>query len=854
MMKYKTNARRLIFFLTVLLFSTTLIFSQNAQIEGRISDKETGESVPFATISLYDNSFDSLISGTISNDNGTFLIDKLNTGEFNVIVSFIGYNPDTLSLVSLTPNNPQLNLGEILLSPAVIELEGVEIVGVQSTAVRHIDRQTYRTGDFETVIGGTASDLLSKLPSLSINPEGDISLRGTTDFVVYLNGKPTQMEPAVLLGQIPANNIVSVDIITVPTARYEAQGSGGIINITTRSTGVEGLSVVIDGLLGGAPWKNKTHKYSNDGLHYNRWGGSLNLMYNKNDLTLFGGFNYTQRNQLSFRTGDARLLQPDGSYYHMVAQGDNFSWNENYSANVGFDYRLNSKSTLSGFYYFGHMHEGRTAHYIYNNFFGDINKNPVEGVDPRESWSYNPNNENRTGLTHSMNIDYTKNLDNNSRLQLSFLYEHTDLKWKLENPDYEFDVINDSQNDLRSLYKQSDSSPLDGFRFTIDYDKEFDNGHTIGVGFQPQYLSHDGKFNFDTLNVSTDQWGINEEFLNQTNLSRGIYAGYIDYSGNYNNLSFMAGLRVEYTDQTLELDNPNYLNIFQQEPKSVFEVKQLDLFPTLHMRYSINKRNSLILAGSRRINRPPTKNMAPFLYRRHHEVYVVGDPSLKPEYLTNAELSYQTRVGNQQFTLTGFYRGTDNAIFRVNTVYDVENVLIRSFTNAGNVQALGAEVNAFFSLGSFAKFFIGGSLYDFNLQGDIFGYQEDSRSTNWNVKSNLNLFLTPSLTFTTDIDVRSATVTTQGEDAMFYVANAALNYTPPKLQGWDFGIKAIDILSSNIQELYTRAYNASGTQIFYQDTKFNRSGPIVELTASYSFNMNGRKGTKAESTFGKEQF
>lgn len=204
----------------------------------------------------------------------------------------------------------------------------MEIVGVQSTAVRHIDRQTYRTDDFEAVTGGTASDLLSKLPFLSINPEGDISLRGTTDFVVYINGKPTQMEPSVLLGQIPANNIVSVDVITVPTARYEAQGSGGIINITTRSTGVEGLSVVMDGLLGGAPWKNKTHNYSNDGLNYNRWGGSLNLMYNRNDLNLFGGLNYSQRNQLSFRTGDARLLQPDGSYYHMVAEGDNFSWNE----------------------------------------------------------------------------------------------------------------------------------------------------------------------------------------------------------------------------------------------------------------------------------------------------------------------------------------------------------------------------------------------------------------------------------------------------------------------------------------------------------------------------------------------
>lgn len=194
MKKNKINTLRIIISV-ILLFSSFSVIAQNNQIEGAIYDIETRESVPFATVSVFDSEFNSLIDGTVSDENGVFIIDNIATGEFNVIISFIGYTPDTLSLISLPHNNMQLNLGDILLSPTVIELEGVEIVGVQSTAVRHIDRQTYRTGDFETARGGTAADLLSRLPSLSINPEGDISLRGTTDFVVYLNGKPTQMEP-----------------------------------------------------------------------------------------------------------------------------------------------------------------------------------------------------------------------------------------------------------------------------------------------------------------------------------------------------------------------------------------------------------------------------------------------------------------------------------------------------------------------------------------------------------------------------------------------------------------------------------------------------------------------------------
>ena len=266
MNKILKTPQGLIVFILLMLFDAASIYSQNKQIEGRISDKETGESIPFATVSVFDKEFTSMMGGTVSDYYGAFKVENIDSDEINVIVSFIGYTPDTLTLISFSNENPNLNLGEIELAPALIELDGVEIVGVQSTTTRHIDRQTYRTGDFETARGGTASDLLSRLPSISVNPDGNIALRGTTDFIVYLNGKPTQLEPSVLLGQIPANSIESVDVITVPSARFEAQGSGGIINITTRKSGDKGLSVVVDGLLGGRPWKNRTHKHSNQKL------------------------------------------------------------------------------------------------------------------------------------------------------------------------------------------------------------------------------------------------------------------------------------------------------------------------------------------------------------------------------------------------------------------------------------------------------------------------------------------------------------------------------------------------------------------------------------------------------------
>jgi len=233
---------------------------------------------------------------------------------------------------------------------------------------------------------------------------------------------------------------------------------------------------------------------------------------------------------------------------------------------------------------------------------------------------------------------------------------------------------------------------------------------------------------------------------------------------------------------------------------------------------------------------------------------VVGDPDLKPEYISNVELTYGQDLGKQNIEVTGFYRGTDNAIFRVNTVYEEENVLIRSYTNSGNTTALGAELGANLVAGKRSKFFLGGSLYNYRIEADIFGYQEDNSSTNWSLKGNMNLILTETLKFTVDFDMKSATVTAQGKNELFYMANTALNYSPAKLAGWEFSLRVLDFLSSNNMGLNTRAYNSEGVQIFYQETEYIRQGPIAELSLAYAFNTNGKSRKKMKSTFGDEQF
>ena len=845
--------------LKLILISTYLLFvyagfAQRSEISGIIVDNETGDNIPFATVSVFDEGFEKLVRGSISDGNGEFLIENPGFGTYNILVSFIGYRSDTLEKVLVSRETSPVRLGEVRLFPAVVRLEDVEVRGIANTTSRKIDRQTYRAQDFETAQGGTAVDVLNKLPSISVDPDGTVSLRGTTQFMVYLNGKPTQMEASVLLGQISANSIESIDVITVPTARYDAQGKGGIINISTKTTGQEGLSVSANGMLGGAPWGDITDKYSGYDLNDNRYNVGLNTFYRKNKLTLFAGVNASKRNVNGSRTGDARLLQPNGSYFHMVAGGERPECIETYSANAGFDYTIGDMNSISGSYYYGNRTEGRSAFYVYNNFFADINKQPINGIPALDHWVYNPNTDNRYGIFHTGNIDYTHKFINNSQLLVSFLVEHSALSRELENQDFAFNNAADEVGQLQRHFRQSDDTPLDGYRLSVEYNVELNNEGELGIGFQPQLLSQSGGFSYDTLNISSGNWGTNAQFNNYIDLQRNIYAGYVDYTGGWGTFDFIAGMRVEYTDQVLELENPDYLDIFNRPNQSEYEVAQLNWFPTLHAQYGINEKNTFIFAASRRINRPPTKDMAPFLYRRHYEVYVVGDPALKPEYLSNAELSLNHKFGDQNITFTGFMRGTNNAIFRVNTVFEEENVLIRSYTNSGNVRAVGGEVNTNLTAGNWGNFFIGGSLYNFKVEGDVFGFREKNESTNWSLKGNMNFILTRELKFTVDFDFRSASVTTQGRNEMFYMSNAALNYSPEEMSRWNFGVKVLDILSSNVTALNTRAYDLTGNQIFYQEVEYDRFGPILELSASYSLNMNGKSNRKADSTFGKEQF
>ncbi len=841
--------------LILIITSITNTYAQEGSISGFVTDNETKERIPYVNISVTDINEPSSIRGTTSDSDGNFHIGDLPSGKYNIILSFIGYQSDTIKNIEINNQNQQVIIGETELDVVTFMLDEVEVKDLAERRIAKLDRITYDVNDFETARGGTASDLLNKLPSVSIDQNGVISVRGTTDYMVYIDGKPTQIDTEIMLSQIKATDIESIDIITVPSARYDAQGKGGIINIATRKTSTKGISISASGLFGAAPWDNYTHQISNRYINDNRYSGGLNFIYSKNKLSLYSGLNFSEKNVNGTRGGFASLWQGNESYFHMVPVGPRIEWTQDFTANAAMDYQLQNKTIVSASLLFGKSTKKRSALYNYHTFTGDIDKYPLTGIPVDESWIYNPNEKMRYGNFYIANIDYIQKIGNNSDIKISALLEHSELRNEMDNRLYHLDAISETAGDIQTHFKQSDNTPLNGYRLSVDYTKKLGNGHSLGLGIQPHYFRINGTFDFDTLDVINNIWDSYNYFENTVDFKRAIYAGYVDYNGKIGSkINLIAGLRVEYTDQVLEMENPDYFTIFERTKKASYEIHKLDLFPSIHLSYDITERNKTTFAFSRRISRPPLTNMTPFLYREHFEVYVAGDPALKPEYLTTFELAFNNKGEKYDFNLTGFYRGVNNAVFRVNTVYEEENVLIRSYTNSANTRAAGIEIALNIEAATFARFFLSSSLYNYKVEADIFGYRENNRSTNWNLKGNSNFILTESLKFTLDFDIKSATITAQGRDEMFYMANASLNYTPLKIEGWTFSIKMLDILGSNKTIINTRAYNSNSDQIFFQESEYNRNGPIAELSVSYTFNMKGKSGKKEGSSFGREQF
>jgi outer membrane receptor protein involved in Fe transport len=650
-------------------------------------------------------------------------------------------------------------------------------------------------------------------------------MRGSSSFIVLLDGKPTQTDPALILSQLPANIIDQVEIVTTPSSKYDPDGKAGIINITTKKGTTDGYYLLFNAQTG----LPAIEDYNNEQKPV-RFGGDVTLNYKKNKWNLSLNGSYKRDDIAGYRDGEAQTTL-DNVFTTSPSVGERSYESYMYSLKGIINYQFNSRNAIEGGFYAGKRSQFRTANIYYDQERRDLTTGEVLNT----LHYFNKNLRERKGDFVVANLDFTHSFKDKSTIVASGLYEKT----ILGGPTNNVDVNPDQESEVYNHAIMDEKNPLDAYRFKTDYAKSVGAKGKFEAGYQYRYLLHRGEFVYNQLDVPTGSWSVREDLSNSIRLTRHIHAGYGQYSDELGKLSFTAGLRLEYVDRKLK-----------DEGSSTYTFERLNLFPSTNLLYTVDKNLKIKAGYSRRINHTTSNMMNPFPARRHSEVLETGDPNLFPEYIDVTELGIIKDIDQHSIFLTGYFRNTQNVINRVNAVYN-DTILVRTFTNAGDAHALGAEIGGDFRITRWWKLFAGGNLFQYNIKGSAFNHAVDRKGVNYSFNANTTFTLPASITLQLNVNYTSSTVTAQGVDSRFLIPSATIRKTILKGQGnislqWqniDLGL-----LDTNEQRITTQGEN------FYTSTNYIQEVDIIRFNFSYQLNKLAKRLKFTESEFGEKEF
>lgn len=781
-------------------------------IKGKLISQKGRRPIEYATVALYSIPDSSLVTGSISKPNGSFEITQVKPGKYYIMITFIGFERKTIGDFSISKASPMKDLGVIKLAQAHQELKGVEIVAEQAVVEYQIDKKIVNVSNNLDAAGGSAVDALENVPSVNVDIDGNVSLRGSENFQVLINGKPSPLSASDALQQIPAAAIKNIEIITNPSAKYDPDGMTGIVNVILKDDVEQGINGMIEATAA------SFDSYTLNAL----------LNYRKNKFNYFGGVNARLRNMPG--GGETQLenfSNADTTLYRM-GELDRLRKRDNYTFKGGVDYYLNKKHSFSI--------EGS---YILHQNAKNYTTNTNEYTDPA---SYNlykisENTGGRDGnhVKGSLSWDY-KNKKKGENLNTLLYFSNGDENKEEDQMEY---LTNSSWNKsgtvLSGLNTTDDKNKMD-FRFKMDYTKKLKKDHKFEAGIQSRNYRENSNFIFNKYDTLTGDYIYRVDYSSKLDFSRDIYSAYGTYGGMYKDFGYQLGLRGEYTNRFIDsklADKSSTINRF-------------DIFPTIHLSQKITETNQVMASYSRRIDRPGGWELDPNPIFISSDFVRVGNMDLEPEYTDNFELSYQKTLGASFVSLEAYYRTTKNKITRLRTI-DNKNVTYMTFANLDRDHATGMELMLNYRIAKWMKLNVTGNYYYYKIEANEEAKTDERESNNFNFNGNLSFTITQFMKLQLTGFYRGPSVTAQGDMEAFTMMNSALRYDffNHKLTAT---FKVRDIFNTMRHEM------TSYTQTFNTYNKFYRDNPTFSITVSYRINnyKQKRKSSMGEMEGGGE--
>lgn len=778
-------------------------------VSGSVIEARTKAHLPYVSIALYKAKDSSLVTGAITGEDGNFTIEEVPFGKYYLQASFIGFKSLTVPDIKITPQSPAITLPAIILKEDVSGLDEVVIEGERKTVVYQLDKKVVSADKDLAAQGGTASDLLESVPSVQTTADGEISIKGSTQFTVFINGKPSALDASDALNAMPASSIESIEIITNPSAKYDPEGLGGIVNIITKKGRDKGINGLVSASAGS----------------FNQYGSNIIIEYTGDKMKISGGFTADSRIMPRERISNRAYFRGDTTTFSNL-RSDMEMYHTGYSANGGIHYSLTDKSTISV-----------EANVGYRSFGRDF--------DTREDFytSYSPD--------HLYSRQVTDFLIENNYYKLLGNYSQTFSSDK-HTLTFSFDIFNreTDETDRLELYpgtlQWNDNVPFfektekitDGVRSnkiaSIDYVHPISEQQTFETGLYSKQIVSDNSYANSLYMPEQDAMVTDSSDIGAYSIERNIHAGYLLYSHVMDKLSFKAGLRAEYSTRLVEhsqVDKPYEWDLFS-------------LYPSLHVSYTANEKQTFQLSYSKKVRRPQSHFLNPVPTAFESTSIRVGNPLLKPENNHSFELNFQQKINRSSFVAELYYRHSTDEIERVNRLNE-DNVFVYTFMNLDSEDFYGSEFVFDLSPRPWWNVYTSFNGFYYTFSGSDLSLNTDNSTFSWNAKMRGTIKLKTKTNFQLSADYNAPTISSSGERGGYFVLNGGINQSLLK-NALSIGLSVRDILQTWTREEYQLTHDYELTTIN------NYASPVFTVSVTYRINNYKKRMQKEMDEYDEE--
>ena len=798
----KMKTKNLLIVLLLILSAAGTVFSQvppsvanpggaslvkSGKIKGKIIDAETKAPMEYANVSIFNKQDSKLVTGGIANAEGMFEIPELPFGAYSVEAAFIGFEKTTVNDIKIAPGSHAVDMGTIELSVSRQQIGSVDVVAERNRVEYKIDKKVINVTNDINAAGGSAVTVLENTPSVEVDIDGNVSLRGSSSFTVLIDGRPSVLSGSDALRQIPSSAIQNIEIITNPSVKYDPDGMAGIINVVMKKNVLSGMNGIVNVNLG-------TGK---------KYGTDMMLNYKTKKYNLFFGANWNDNTDEGTMKSTRETYRNDTTTFLMM-NGIRNQTRGGQQIKGGFDYFLSDNTSVTV--------SGEVGKY---NFDGEGGGKLHEYKDPGnyDLFSVQDNNSSRKGNYVSANTSFLSKFNEmgTHKLEGSFNFQNRD-GLSFENIDeFVSDANYSKTSDYLSKITTNETSNSNDYRMKIDYTLPFEKGGKFEAGVQSRMERETELFNFSNFGVN------DPKFTSDMIFKEDIHSVYSTYSGNLKAIQYMLGLRGEYTNRSID----------HSKVAEPYTLDRFDVFPSAHFSYDLLDKSQLMTSYSRRINRPDGRDLDPFPNYMNQYTIRMGNPDLKPEYTDSYELSYMRKYGNSFVSLETFYRTTNDLMTRVSELKD--EIIYMTTRNLNRDHSLGAELMGNINITKWLLVNTSFSIYNYKLQGEVLGKSVDKQSTNYSGRLNATVKFSGDSRMQLTGYYRGPSVSAQGDSKAMIFTN--LSYRQ------EFMKKKLSATLSIRDVLGTGKYEGTSYGDDFKSTfKMQREPRVLMLTLSYKIN------------------